>query len=314
MTDRDPVSVLLPTVEWNTACDQMAAQLAPDDELFIICDTKQDPVASHEPPDGVQILIAGEPEGCSGKANALAHGMTEASHNRFVWTDDDFERSMDWLDRLVAAGETHGPATAIPFFTGRGWWRLFEPWYGALFTLMFYLQLGNADDIAWGGGVVFTRSELTVPVSQFVKELREILSDDYLLTERLPHVHAVQSMVTHVEVPGEFHSVRHRLIRFARIVGVNGGWSSGLVISSSLLIAGLLFPLAVALSVTIVLAAIYVYLDLGRRNFIYTYPGLLLLPIMSYIALFVETFEWTGRQYRFSNSGNVEVLDSVDES
>ncbi len=35
---------------------------------------------------------------------------------------------------------------------------------------------------------------------------------------------------------------------------------------------------------------------------------------MSYIALFVETFEWTGRQYRFSNSGNVEVLDSVDES
>lgn len=312
MADRDPVSVLLPTVEWTTACDQMAAQLARDDELLVICDTERDPVARHEAPEGVQILIAGEPDGCSGKANALAHGMTQARHDRFVWTDGDFERDVDWLDRLVAAGETHGPATAIPFFTGGGWWRLFEPWHGALFTLMFYLQLGEVADTAWGGGVVFTRSELTVPVSELVEELRDVLSDDYLLAQRLPQVYAVQSMVTHVEVPGGFRSVRHRLIRFVRIVGVNEGWVPGIVISSLLVVAGLSFPLAVAFSLTVGFAAVYAWLGLGRVNFLYAYPGVLVLPLVTLAAMLVDEFEWTGRRYRFPNSGEVEILDSTD--
>jgi hypothetical protein len=57
--------------------------------------------------------------------------MSRARNDRFVWTDDDFERGDDWLDRPVDAGETHGPASAVPFFTGTGWWRLFEPWHGA---------------------------------------------------------------------------------------------------------------------------------------------------------------------------------------
>lgn len=312
MGDRDAVSVLLPTVEWNTACDQLAAQLAPDDELLVICDTEQDPVAAHEPPDGVEILIAGEPNGCSGKANALAYGMTEARHDRFVWTDDDFERDPDWLNRLVAAGETHGPATAVPFFTGGGWWRLFEPWQGALFTLMFYLQLGETADTAWGGGVVFTRSELTVPVSEFAAKLRNVMSDSYLLGQHLSHVHAVQSMVTHVQVAGDFRSVRHRLIRFGRIVGVNEGWLPGFVISGVLAVAGILFSLASALSLTVGFAAVYAWLDLGRVNFVFVYPGLLVLPLVTLAARLVDEFEWAGRRYRFSNSGKVEILDAAD--
>lgn len=309
MIDRDPVSVLLPTVEWNAACDQLAAQLGPDDELLVLCDTERDPVASREPPEGVEILIAGEPEGCSGKANALAHGMANARHDRFVWTDDDFERDADWLDRLVAAGERHGPATAVPFFTGSGWWRLFEPWYAALFTLVFYLQLGGVADTAWGGGVVFTRSELTVSVSEFTAELRGVLSDDYLLTQRLPHVHAVRSMVTHVEVPGEFRRVRHRLIRFLRITGVNEGWLPGILVSSLLVVVGLAFPLGAAASVTIGFGVVYALLGLGRVNFLYAYPGLLVLPVVTTAAMVVDEFEWTGRRYRFPNSGEVEVLD-----
>lgn len=310
MVDRDPVSVLLPTVEWNRSCDQLAAQLGPDDELLVICDTERDPVARHEPPDGVDIHIAGEPNGCSGKANALAHGMAQARHDRFVWTDADFSRGPDWLDRLVAAGETHGPATAIPFFTGGGWWRLFEPWHGALFTAFFYLQFGGVADTAWGGGVTFTRSELTVPVSELTAELRTVLSDDYLLTQRLPHVHAVQSMVTHVEVPGDFRRVRHRLLRFVRIVGVNEGWVPGLALSSLLFAAGLLFPVGTALSMTVVFAAIYAWLGLGRVQFVFAYPGALLLPIVTFGAIVLDEFEWTGRRYRFSNSGEVAVLDS----
>jgi hypothetical protein len=276
------------------------------------CDTEADPVASHEPPEGVEILIAGEPDGCSGKANALAHGMASARHDRFVWTDDDFERDADWLDRLVDAGETHGPASAVPFFTGSGWWRLFEPWHGALFTLMFYLQVGGVADTAWGGGVVFTRSELTVPVSEFVTELRDVLSDDYLLTQRLPHVHAVRSMVTPVEVPGDARSVRHRLIRFVRISGVNEGWVPGVVISVALVTGGVLFPFGAAVALTVGFAAVYAWLGLRRVNFLCAYPGLLVLPIVTVVAMRIEEFEWTGRRYRFPNSGEVEILDSAE--
>jgi len=293
----------------NTACDQ----LGPEDELLVICDSERDPVAGHDPPEGVEICIAGEPEGCSGKANALAHGMARARHNRFVWTDDDFERADDWLDRLIAAGEANGPATAIPFFTGRGWWRLFEPWQSALFTFMFYLQVGDVADTAWGGGVTFTRCKLSVSVSTLVAELQTVMSDDYLLTQRLPAVHAVRSMVTHVEVSGEFRGVYHRLRRFVRIVGVNEGWLQGLLISGLLVTVGLLYPLVVAPLVTVGFAGIYAGLNLGRVNFLCAYPGLLALTVVTAIAMGSDEFEWGGRRYRFPSSGAVEVLSTPNQ-
>ena len=101
--ERDPVSVLLPTVEWGTACTELAEQLEPSDELLLICDTEADLIAGRKTPPNTEVLTAGEPTGCSGKANAFAHGMERAKHDRFVWTDDDFTHSSDWLDRLVAA-------------------------------------------------------------------------------------------------------------------------------------------------------------------------------------------------------------------
>lgn len=309
MTNREPVSILLPTTRWNTACDQLAAQLAPDDELLVICDTEQDPVARHDAPDGVRILVAGEPEDCSGKANALAHGMSQARHSRFVWTDDDFDRGPDWLDRLVVAGETHGPATAIPFFTGSGWWRLFEPWYGALFAFLLYHQFRGVGDIAWGGGVTFTRSELIVPVPEFVDELRGVLSDDYLLTNRLPEVYPVRTMVMDVEVPGGIRAVYHRLVRFSRIVGVNSDWSPWLKLSAILVAGSILSPLGTILSLTIGFGVIYAWLDLEGMNFLLSCAGVLLLPAVTATAVVRDTFEWGGRWYRFSNSGEVEVID-----
>ena len=310
MDDRDPVSVLLPTVEWNTACERLAAQLRPGDELLVLCDTTADLVADRDPSDGVEIHVAGELEGCSGKANALAAGMSEASNNRFVWTDDDFHHDDNWLDRLVAAGEEHGPASAVPFFTGTGWWRLFEPWHGALFALLFYFQVGAVADTAWGGGVTFTRSELTVSVPTLVEELRTVLSDDNLLTNRLPSVHAVQSMVTHVEVPGGADAVRHRLIRFGRIAGVNEGWAEGVVINAVLWTAGVAFPIVVAPLATVGFALLYVRLDLGTPNFAFAYPGLVVLPVVTAAAMSVTEFEWGGRRYQFPDSGVVTVLDS----
>lgn len=91
----------------------------------------------------MRVPVAGEPTGCSGKANAVAHACSRASHDRPVWTDADVRRDTGWLGRLVAAGEAHGPATAVPVFRGGGWWRLVEPWTAALFSLPQVLCLGS---------------------------------------------------------------------------------------------------------------------------------------------------------------------------
>ncbi|WP_136600716.1 glycosyltransferase [Salinigranum halophilum] len=312
MRDREPVSVLLPTREWSTVCEQLVAGLGPDDELLVICDAESDQVADHDPPAGVEVLVAGEPRRCSGKANALAVGMERATNDRFVWTDDDFERDSAWLDRLVAAGERYGPASAVPFFCGDGWWRPFEPWFGALFTLCFAFQLGGVADTAWGGGVTFTRDELTVDVPTFCAELRDVLSDDYLLTQRLPSVHAIRAMLTTVEVVGDPRAVSNRLVRFTRIVGVNEGWV-GMTLLSCAVVVAVVAPLALALALTVGFAATYAALGIRRATFLLAFPGFLLLPIVTLVSFVRTDFEWAGRHYRFAHDGTVTVLDASRE-
>lgn len=88
--DSPPTSVLLPTTRWTDAGDEVSAQLCDGDELLVI-DDDSDPVAGRtDAPAGVRLVAAGEPEGCSGKANAIAAGMETARHDRIVSTDDDF--------------------------------------------------------------------------------------------------------------------------------------------------------------------------------------------------------------------------------
>lgn len=310
--DRDPTTVLLPTRTWGPVCRGLAAALGPDDELLVLCDAPTDPVADHDPPAGVEVLVAGEPEGCSGKANALAFGMERASNDRFVWTDDDFARDADWLDRLVAAGQRHGPATVIPVFVGGGWWRPVEPWTGVALGASMYARVGEAADTAWGGGVTFTRAELSVDVETLADELRSRLSDDYLLTQRLPEVHPIRSMVTPVEVSGAPDDVVQRLVRFNRIVGVNEGWGRGVVTSALLAAAGVFFPFVVAPLLTALFAGVYDRVGLSPRKAAFAYPGLLVLPGVVLGAWAVETFEWGGRRYRFADDGEVTVLEAAD--
>ena len=97
--DRDPTTVLLPTRTWGPVCRGLAAALAPDDELLVLCDAPTDPVADHDPPAGVEVLVAGEPEGCSGKANALALGMERASNDRVCCVQPLYlaHRTDNWL-------------------------------------------------------------------------------------------------------------------------------------------------------------------------------------------------------------------------
>lgn len=304
--------MLLPTTEWTVACDRMAAQLRPGDELLVICDAPSDPVAGHDTPEGVEVVVAGEPEGCSGKANAVARGMERAAHDRFVWTDADFDRGDNWLDQLVVAGETHGPATAVPFFCGDGWWRLVEPWLGVWFSFVFALRAGDLEKAAWGGGVTFTRDELDVPVSAFTAELRTVLSDDFLLSNHLDGVHAVRSLVMPVEVPGGLPAVRNRVVRFARIVHLNRGLAGGLAVNCLLCAAGLLYPLAVAPLATAVILAAAARLGVRRVSALLAYPGLLLLPVVVLAGMLVREFDWAGRRYRYEAADEVTVLGNAD--
>ena len=178
MVDREPASVLLPTTVWGLACEQLAAGIADGDELLVLCDTAADPVAGHETPDGVDVVVAGEPQGCSGKANALACGMERASNDRFVWTDDDFARPLSWLEQLVADYERVGPASELPVFVGSDPLSLLlEPLY-AYGTFGLYRA-----DVPWGGALVFDRND--VDAERVRADLRRTVSDDGLLSEHL---------------------------------------------------------------------------------------------------------------------------------
>src|SRR6056297_2066142 len=175
---RPPTSVLLPTVRWTDACSEVAAQLGGDDELLVICDTEDDPVAERRGsegggeadaeglPDGVRLVLAGEPEGCSGKANAVAAGMEAAANDRIVWTDDDFHHPPDWLAGLHEAYDRSGPVSELYFFVGTDPLSLLlEPVYALGGTLGTY-----AGDRAWGGAVMFERDDLDCEA--FLRDLR----------------------------------------------------------------------------------------------------------------------------------------------
>lgn len=305
--ERDPVSVLLPTVEWGPACTELANQLGRDDELLIICDTERDPVASRETPPNVEVLTAGVPTGCSGKANALAYGMERAKHDRFVWTDDDFTHPSDWLDRLVDAGERHGPATVIPDFVGGGWWRLMEPTSTVMSTLSMYLGRGPWAGNAWGGGVTFTRDDLDV--DELVTNLRKCLSDDGVLSDHLRSVYPVRSMMAEVPVPGDFTSVKQRMIRFPRITHVHEGLGRELVVSLIVVGLAISFPLYAIPLVTLASGLTYAILGKKRWTFLLAYPALLILPLLFIAGITRKEFEWAGRRYRLNGVNDIEVVD-----
>jgi hypothetical protein len=309
MNDRDPVSVLLPTREWTPVCEQLTAGLGPDDELLVICDTEDDPVTSADPPDGVEILVAGEPARCSGKANALAYGMERARHDRFVWTDDDFERDPAWLGRLVAAGVEDGPVTVLPDFVGGGWWRVAEPALVLLLGGRSLLRERGVGAFPWGGGVVFHRDDLSGAVDALVADLRTCLSDDRVLFEHLDGCRRDTSIEATVHVDGDAVTVYRRLVRYMRADHVHIGLVGEFVVSVAIAAVAASYPLPVAAAVTLLVAGVYVAVGRLRRNVLLAYPALLLLPALPAAGILVDEFEWAGRRYRVNGPHDVEVIE-----
>lgn len=310
--DRPPVSVILPTREWNLVCEKLANQLTKADELLVVCDHESDPITGQETPDTVEVLVAGEPEGCSGKANAMAYAMERASNDRFVWTDDDFDRDDDWLDRLVAEGQQHGPATVHPIFVGSRWWKLLEPWIILFSGFSFYSGLGLWGGNAWGGGVTFTRDDLDV--EKLISELQHSLSDDGLLSRHLGDVYPIRSMQAVVEVPGDFHSCRNRLVRFMRLTHVHEGLTDAFIAMLCLVVGAVLFPIPVGIAVTLLMAAVYCCLGVRRWSFLLAYPGIFLAPFTAIPGYLVFPFEWGGRQYRIHDVHEIEIVSTDNAS
>jgi hypothetical protein len=306
--DRPSASVILPTREWGVACEQLSAQLDPGDELLVVCDTGSDPVAAHDPPEGVRILVAGEPAGCAAKANAVALGMERATNDRFVWADDDYERGADWLDRLVRMGEAHGPTAFEPLIVSEGFcFKLLEPVLASGIALYDRYRDGGEGGYPWGGGVTFTREELQEPVGRLCGELRQSISDDNALENYLEDTYAPRDWRIRIPVEGDLGDTTRRLTRWMRADHVRYDITRNL--SISLLLAGLclLFPLVIAPLVTVTAALSYRKLGYDRWTFLLAYPGLLALPFVHALGLLCSEFTWGGRRYRLDGLYDIEV-------
>ena len=303
MSESPPTSVLLPTTEWTTACQEVVRQISSGDELLLICDHESDAVAEkRDLPPSVRIVYAGEPKGCSGKANAIAAGMVTADHDRIVWTDGDFHHPSEWLSQLHADYEEHGPVTEVPFFAGRDPLAvLLEPIYALGGTFGAY-----AGNIAWGGAVMFERSDLDVDA--FLHDLRRTVSDDGILSEHLD----VTPLRRARSVPagGSLRATAERHVRFTQIVRWHdpGGIAAMLAIATASTIAALLYPLWAVPVLTLIQFGIYTAFGIRRWTFILASPATLVqVPLFAY-GLARRTFVWGGRRYRWRSKFDVEVI------
>jgi hypothetical protein len=298
---RTPTSVLLPTVSWTDACDEVATQLGPEDELLVIHDDGDDPVSGRERlPENVRLIRAGDPVGCSGKANAIATGMEAASHDRLVWTDDDFYHPPDWLDQLHQDYAEHGPTTELPAFVGQDPLAvLLEPIYYLGGTLGTYVG-----DHAWGGAVIFDRTDLDE--AAFLSELRQTISDDGLLGE---HTEVASVRRTRkVPVGGSLRTTLERHVRFNKIFVTHDPGVAKLSFAalSAVLTGCILFPL-LAVGLTVVTAGVCAAFGVRRASLLLTVPALVAAVPLGVYSFTRDTFVWAGRRYRWCSKFDVEV-------
>ena len=304
MSDRPPTSVLLPATRWTDACTELAVQLEDNDELLVIHDSEGDPVTGREDcPEGVRLVAAGEPEGCSGKANAIAAGMEAARHDRLAWTDDDFHHPPDWLATLSADYEQRGPVSEVPYFVGQDPLSvLLEPLYASAGSLGLYL--GNQ---IWGGAVMFERGDIDETV--FLNELRRTVSDDGLLMEYLQVTTIGRTRI--VPIGGTITEAVERPVRWAQILRWHfPGTVAGMCLVSLLILAGaVLFPLYAAVGLTVVHLAVNEALGVRRWTAMLAYPAVFVFVPLILYALTRRTFVWSGRRYRWRGKFDVTVVE-----
>jgi glycosyltransferase involved in cell wall biosynthesis len=299
-------SVLLPAREWTDACEELATQIDATDELLLICDAPTDPVMiqdrDRDLSSNVEVLVAGEPDNCSGKANALAHGLEYASHDRIVCTDDDFVHGEGWLDTMKALGARYGTVSTIPVFVSDSWfWMLLEPVL-MIGSLALYLRNG-----VWGGAVTFKRN--TVDLERLQRDLRRTISDDGLMWEQFDDVTTVQSLRRDVHVDGNYRSVLHRWVRFVQTFYFFAytGLLALLGLSFLVILLTLFVSVVAAISMTILGKGVYRAIGVNRWTYFLTFPAFLVLPVLLALGIGKREFDWTGRRYQWTSKFDVTV-------
>ncbi|MFC7010056.1 glycosyltransferase family 2 protein [Halalkalicoccus salilacus] len=303
MADGPPVSVLLPTTRWTDACTEVAAQLGDRDELLLIHDVEDDPVTERSTPEGVRLIAAGEPEHCSGKANAIATGMKVARHDRLVWTDDDFHHPPDWLAALSADYEEYGPVSEVPYFVGRDPLSVvLEPLYASAGSLSIY-----RDNRIWGGAVIFERDD--IDEAAFVENLQRTVSDDGLLMEYLQVTTVGRTRI--VPIGGTIRETIERQVRWTQILRWHfPGLVVGTVLILLFVLAGaIVAPLPTAVLLTVVHLAVNELLGVRRWTAVLAYPAMFVFVPLIVYALARRTFVWGGRRYRWRGKFDVTVVE-----
>jgi glycosyltransferase involved in cell wall biosynthesis len=304
MSDRPPTSVLLPTTRWTDSCTELAAQLGDSDELLVIHDGEDDPVTGREDyPEGVRLVAAGEPESCSGKANAIAAGMEAARHDRLVWTDDDFHHPPDWLATFSADYGDHGPVGEVPYFVGRDPLSVvLEPLYASGASLGIHLR-----NQIWGGAVMFDRGD--IDEAAFLADLQRTVSDDGLLMEYL-EVTTVGRTRT-VPIGGTIRETIERQVRWSKIFRWHfPGAIAGLYLVMLLVLAGsILSPLYTAAVLTVLHLAVNEVLGVRRWTAVLAYPAMFVFVLLIPYTLARRTFVWGGRRYRWRGKFDVTVVE-----
>lgn len=302
-----PASVLLPTMGWNDACEEVAAQLRPADELLVICDTGHESVVERieDAPENVRLVVAGDPDGCSGKANAIAAGMRAADHDRIVWTDDDFHHPPDWLATLRADYERHGPASELPVFVGQDpLARLLEPTQAVSGTLAVYLA-----EIPWAGSLIFDRDDFD-DEDAFLEALQGTISDDGVLGEHVDFTSVKRTR--RISIGGSIRETLENQVRFTQIVRYHDPRGFAVQVAVAAVLAGgcLAFPLPAFALVTTFMAGVYAAFGIRRWTFLAAYPAVLAsIPLLAY-ALLRRSFVWGGRRYRWHDRFDVTVEDA----
>lgn len=301
------MSVVLPTREWTRACEELVDQVASEDELILACDAPADPVVEAAEGTPAEVVVAGEPVGCSAKCNALAAGLERADGTYLVCTDADFEHGPAWLatvlDHLAATPREHVVSSA-PVVVSEG--PLLRPLEGPAVVGALLTTLLNTT--AWGGTMAFHRD--AVDLGSYVADLRRTVSDDALLTQRVEAVESVPGWVREMPVSGTLSETLSRQVRWTRTALYldPGGLLFGAGLSLAVLAGALLAPLVTVPLVTLLGGLAYAYLGVRRWTFLFTVPAYVAgLPLLAY-GLAREEFVWNGRRYRWSVLYDVEVL------
>lgn len=95
----------------------LGAQTHPDVEVIVVNDASTDGTAqvlndwAADEPD--RHVLARDGDDAPGKKSALAHGVSEASHDLFLFTDADCVPSPSWCERMAQIHETAGAPAAV---------------------------------------------------------------------------------------------------------------------------------------------------------------------------------------------------------